>query len=221
MDTGDGNKSKEDEENAKVDEEGNKVYASDIAASYTVDGKGTLQEYGIEVYVKGIFIGRFVHGYNFWLEEAQEPSKCWTCLDPSTLHKNLLGLSYPGGNNPKSFNGLPSYSYVPYSKAEYPAIGHDRRYDNLDAKGATSLLFDTRLVGADLKFVLEEFQIAFNPRNSNEHEKLDAFILGIGLGAASSLKTIYLILREGSSAGAYIGMWYGISNVGVTNNPSR
>src|SRR5690606_20346858 len=128
-------------------------------------------------------------------------------LDPSTLYKNINGLSYPGGNNPRSYNGDYNFSYVPYSKAEYPAIGHDRRYDNLDAAGAAGLLFDTRAIGADWKFVAEEYRIAFNPRNRNEHEKLDAFLLGTGLGAAASLKTIYTLVKRGPVGSAsYIGM---------------
>ena len=144
---------------------------------------------------------------------------CPTCLDPSTLHKNLFGLSYPGGNNPRSYNGDYNYSYVPTSKAEYPAIGHDRRYDNLRAAGAKGLLTDSRTIGADWRFVKEEFGIAFNPGNRNEHEKLDAFFLGIGLGLAALPKTIVTL---GSPGGfGYVNIWYGISSIGVTNTPSK
>ena len=44
--------------------------------------------------------------------DQQQTQRCPTCLDPSTLHKNLLGLSYPGGNNPLSYNKQYNYSYV-------------------------------------------------------------------------------------------------------------
>jgi hypothetical protein len=56
---------------------------------------------------------------------------CQDCLNTSTTGKNLLGLTYPGGNNPRSYNGRYNYSYMPTYRSEYPAIGHDRRYDNL------------------------------------------------------------------------------------------
>lgn len=49
---------------------------------------------------------------------------CPNCLDPSTVGQNLLGLSYPGGNNPRTYAGDYSYSYVPLLLSEYPAIGH-------------------------------------------------------------------------------------------------
>ena len=151
----------------------------------------------------------------------QGPGLCSTCLDESTLHKNLFGLSYPGGNNPRSNNNDYNYSYVPYSKAEYPAIGHDRRYDNLKIVGLTGLLLDTRSIGADWRFVIEEFNIAFNPRNRNEQEKLQAFILGVGLGIAALPKTIVTFGSGNPGAYANVSMWYHISNIGVTNDPKK
>ncbi|MCA1745673.1 MAG: LysM peptidoglycan-binding domain-containing protein, partial [Bacteroidales bacterium] len=66
--------------------------------------------------------------------------KCANCLDPSTIGQNLLGLTYPGGNNPRTYADDYSYSYVPKRLSEYPAIGHDRRYDNLGTAGAKGLL---------------------------------------------------------------------------------
>jgi hypothetical protein len=50
--------------------------------------------------------------------------------DPRTVGKNIVG-SFPGGNNPQKYNGSYDYSIVPSNIEEYPAIGHDRRYDNL------------------------------------------------------------------------------------------
>jgi RHS repeat-associated protein len=153
--------------------------------------------------------------------QTQGGPGCPTCLDPSTLHKNLFGLSYPGGNNPRSYNGDYDYSYVPTSKAEYPAIGHDRRYDNLRAVGAKALLTDSRTIGADWRFVKEELRVAFNPGNRNEHEKLDAFLLGIGLGLVALPKTIVTLAHPSGGGLGYVNMWYDISNIGVTNTPSK
>lgn len=71
-------------------------------------------------------------------------SNCSDCLNPGTLNKNLLELTYPGGDNPKTYGGDWSYEYTPLFQSEYPAIGHDRRYDNLGTKGALGLLTDTK-----------------------------------------------------------------------------
>lgn len=74
----------------------------------------------------------------------------------------LTWLSYPGGNNTKSYNRQDDFSYASFFKSEYPAIRHDRRYDRLDIEGAAGLLTDTRTLGADIRFVAEEFRIAFS-----------------------------------------------------------
>ena len=83
-------------------------------------------------------------------------------LDPSTLGKNLFWMTYPGGTNPMKFNGLPDYSYNPGYRNlfEYPAIGHDRAYDILGIKGGSGLFLNVKAIGADWRFVKEEFNIA-------------------------------------------------------------
>ena len=43
--------------------------------------------------------------------------------------------------------------YIPSNIVEYPAIGHDRRYDNLNKTGILALITDSRAIGADWKFV--------------------------------------------------------------------
>ena len=96
-------------------------------------------------------------------KKAQGGGGCPNCLDPSTIGNNLFGLTYPGPNNPRSYNGEYNYSYVPTNLAEYPAIGHDRRYDKLKIKGAWGLFTDTRAIGADWRFVIEELSITANP----------------------------------------------------------
>jgi len=88
---------------------------------------------------------------------------------------------YTRGNNPRSYNREYNYSYVPINLAEYPAIGHDRRCDNLETKGAWGLFTETRAIGADCKFVEEQMQIATNPF-LNPVIRMSAGILGVGLG---------------------------------------
>jgi hypothetical protein len=87
--------------------------------------------------------------------------------------------------------------------------------------GASGLLLDSRSIGADWKFVKEEFAIAFDPRYDNQKDRIDAFILGVGLGLAALPKT-FVTLGSGNQAGfIYVNFWFNISNIGVTNNPSK
>jgi RHS repeat-associated protein len=121
-------------------------------------------------------------------------------LNPSTLGKNLFGMTYPGGNNPMKFNGLPDYSHSPGYRNlfEYPAIGHDRAYDLLGIKGPSGLVFDFSAIKADWRFVWEEFQISGRAAKQgllfpygNPWESTFKFLgLGIGLGLAATPKTI-------------------------------
>lgn len=155
-----------------------------------------------------------------------------TDLNPNTLGKNLLGLSYPGGDNPKSYDGKYSYSYEPLFQSEYPAIGHDRRYDKLGIAGANGLITDTRSIGADWRFVIEELTIAnsknvysngniFSPLYGLDlYNRGSAALLGIGLGWFATPKTLYKLMSS-NYAGGEIAAWYYISNIGVTNTPSH
>jgi hypothetical protein len=84
-------------------------------------------------------------------------------LNPNTVGQNIFGLTYAGGNNPISYNLRPNYSYVPTSAADFPAIGHDRRYDSLNISGWKGVVFDTRSTVADWQFVGEEITIFGDP----------------------------------------------------------
>jgi hypothetical protein len=146
---------------------------------------------------------------------------CPNCLNPSTIGQQfggVGGLTYPGGNNPKSYNGQYNYSYVPAYLSEYPAIGHDRRYDNLNISGPIGLLTDTRAIGADWIFVAEELNIAINP-NLNPNDRATAGLLGIGLGLFALPKTLFQL----SMPYGYMQtkMWYNISNHKVNNAPTN
>ncbi len=142
---------------------------------------------------------------------------CTNCLNISTAQNNLFGMTYPGGNNPKSYNGQFNYSYVPSNLSEYPAIGHDRRYDRIKISGATGLFTDTRAIGADWRFVCEELSIAVNPVFSST-DRLSAGTLGVGLGAIALPKTIFGMMMPYGFA--HIMIWYNFSNTGVNNVPT-
>jgi hypothetical protein len=115
-----------------------------------------------------------------------------------------------------TYAGDYSYSYVPKRLSEYPAIGHDRRYDRLGTAGMKGLLTDTRAIGADWKFVGQELEIAGSPF-INPIDRMQAGILGIGLGIAALPKTILQLSSPLGFNG--IMMWYQISSNGVTNTP--
>ncbi|WP_430614141.1 RHS repeat-associated core domain-containing protein [Flavobacterium sp. JP2137] len=137
--------------------------------------------------------------------------------DLSTVGKNLLGLTYPGGNNPRTNEGAFSYSYVPSNLSEFPAIGHDRRYDNLGIEGLKGLLTDPRAIGADWRFVREELAIAVLAPDPKT--KIYAGTLGIGLGLLASSKNQRALFSKNGLRN--IKYWYDISNVGVSNKPSK
>ena len=150
-------------------------------------------------------------------QNNQTNTKCTECLDPSTVGQNLMGLSYPGGNNPLSYNRKYNYSYVPTDISEYPAIGHDRRYDNLKTEGLAGLLKDTRAIGADWQFVKEELSIASLP--FSPMQRLHAFGLGVGLGLLALPKTVLKLSTPTGFAEALL--WYKVSSIGVDNKPTK
>lgn len=148
-------------------------------------------------------------------------SNCSDCLNPGNLDRNLFGLTYPGGDNPKTYGGDWSYQYNPQFQSEYPAIGHDRRYDNLKTEGALGLLTDTRAIGADYTFVTQELKIALNPFNGiTTPDRQAAGMLGVGLGLAATPKTIFKLATD-NNAFYNIYQDYKTSNKGVTNNPKK
>lgn len=118
-----------------------------------------------------------------------------------------------------TYSGDYTYSYVPTNAAEYPAIGHDRRYDRLDINGLKGLLTDPRASGADMRYVFENMAIAYFPGPGYSlTERANAWILGAGLGVMALPKTVIQLSKTNGLIEML--MWYKISNAGVTNVPS-
>jgi RHS repeat-associated protein len=153
---------------------------------------------------------------NFW--HGVQRSLTPNALDPRTVGQNLLGLTYPGGENPKTYSGKYDYSFVPQSLAEYPAIGHDRRYDNLGTAGISGLFTDTRAISSDYRFVAQE--LAIGVLSTNFKTKIQATILGGGLGFFASFKTITHLANPYSGGLGTILLWDSVANKGVNNYPS-
>jgi|GEM_PF-2940082 len=149
---------------------------------------------------------------------------CDHCLDPATIRRNLFGLSYPGPNNPKDYENVDTYEYIPRCPTEYPAIGHDKRYENLKIKGASGLLLNVQSLGADYQFVAEELIIGYTHWNPVVRFKARAMAFGLGLMALP--KTIKFIFIDNLHTPIIkipeiIKENYNISNVGVDNNPCK
>ncbi len=142
-----------------------------------------------------------------------------TDLNLATLHQNILGTSYVGPDNPKSYNNEYNYSYAPTNLAEYPAIGHDRRYGNLKAVGASGLFIDTRTIGADWKFVGEELSIA-SMSFLDVKTRAEAALFGIGLSLFALPKTLIMLSQPNGLGFTESQMWYNLSNDQVNNVPS-
>jgi len=185
------------------------------------DGLGTLSD-GSRL-LTGI---DFTKESNGWKADQSTVDRTWhevqgfltpDALDPRTIKRNIRGMTYPGGDNPRTYRGSYDYTYAPSNIEEYPAIGHDRRYDNLKIEGLSGLLKDPRAIGADWKFVKEELGIALTP-GFTPGTRFRAGVMGLFLGAAATPKTLLKLAQPGGFA--EVQMWYSISNDWVNNAPT-
>lgn len=78
---------------------------------------------------------------------------CDTCVNAATLHKNYMGSSYTGPNNPKDYNGKDSFQFIPRNFSEIFSMQHDKEYTSKEASGVPGALFDKSVTSADLKLV--------------------------------------------------------------------
>jgi RHS repeat-associated protein len=102
-------------------------------------------------------------------------------VNAKTLHQNLMGSSYIGGNNPKDYSGDENYDYIPYESSELPAMRHDLAYNKANAKGASDALTNTSdaVIKADFRLIKEEFEIANNPKEPlSERNRARATAIG-------------------------------------------
>jgi len=122
---------------------------------------------------------------------------CDTCLDPGTLYKNwLFNTTYIGPNNPKCYDGKWSYDYLPKNISEYPAIAHDKAYDQIGIEGIWPALTDTRAIDADLKLVQMETIIAMV-----SGDPLERFRGQCTAGAFSLVLTFKFVIKKIENAG--------------------
>ena len=119
-------------------------------------------------------------------------------LNPETLNKNLFGYNYPGGKNPRKYNGESDYS-VPPTEIEVPAFIHDKDYDKLGATGADALFNNSATIKADDRFVDSMGKLEEKYRKEgNTKLMIQAKILGRGLNSFSQpkMQTLKSILKQ-------------------------
>ena len=141
---------------------------------------------------------------------------------------NILGDNYTGGNNPMNYNGTYNYSMPLMSQTDGPSLGHDRRYDRVGVAGAGAVFSDTRTSLIDLRFVAEQYQIAFNPGNTAMPTRdpmgaisaFKSFVAGTGILFYSLPKMINQSMTNPAGWGSSL-MWYQVSNIGVNNVPNK
>lgn len=120
-------------------------------------------------------------------------------LDYRTLHKNILGYTYPGPNNPKKYNGNDDYSYKPSLPIEYPGMIHDLAYDKKQARGALDLLTNESVIDDDIKFVYMHYILASYP-TLDFKTRVHSIILAEGLNFISTPKRMWKDLKHGLKA---------------------
>ena len=137
-------------------------------------------------------------------------------LDPSTLGRNIGGTNYIGKHNPQTYpdakdNRKWDYSASPVNFADFAAFLHDKSYDNVGAEGINGVLFDTKAIGADWRFVGNQIvmgKAALMMGDFNSAKLSYGTALGMGLGVTG--KTLFQISKP--TTGAFeILMWDKIS----------
>ncbi len=79
-------------------------------------------------------------------------------VDPNTLHKNFMGTSYTGPENPKTYSGSSNYDYIPRNKSEDASIIHDKAYANNKTAGTVGALLNTDVIYDDWQLVLSNMK---------------------------------------------------------------
>ncbi|HKG05944.1 MAG TPA: RHS repeat-associated core domain-containing protein, partial [Pedobacter sp.] len=190
-----------------IEKNSNKTNPSFSQMSTFIDGEmksgglGTLSD-GSQL-AKGFTITKQkdFYGGNHWVTDKKSYSSFWhsveadrnpDALDPRTIGNNILGLTYSGSNNPKTYSGREDYSYIPKYIEDVPGFLHDKDYDAKGIAGKNGLLSDPRGISADLRFAAREMLISADPNNSMT-TRARAFILGAGVGFPG----LYKLSKEG------------------------
>ena len=95
---------------------------------------------------------------------------CDDCVNAETLYKNLMGTSYTGGDNPRTYNDKDSYQYLPKNLSEYGSIRHDKKYDKKGVSGLSGALLNPNVKNADMELAM--YNALNMALNTNISEKL-------------------------------------------------
>ncbi|MBD8388636.1 hypothetical protein [Dysgonomonas sp. BGC7] len=143
----------------------------EMTAQFTFFNDGSSNnEYGAVVDAHGNLMAddNIIYGKDFTIFGTSDNS-----VNAETLHGNLLGTSYTGGDNPMTYGNSAldieskySYEYKPRNRSEYGSIVHDNLYDKAGAAGSTDAFFNTKVRDADLFLVGSNIANAIYPGTS-------------------------------------------------------
>ena len=112
-------------------------------------------------------------------------------VDATTLHKNYMGTSYTGPNNPKDYKGNENYDYCPHNLSEMWSIIHDLDYNKKGARGVSGAFFDTSVIGADFKLAgLNLISLEVNNSYTDRMRSLGTTVAFTLIGTFKCLKSI-------------------------------
>ena len=131
-----------------------------VKSQYTFTNDSKENKYGTVTDMNGNKLDntQITYGSNYTIFGTSDNS-----VNGETLHKNLMGTSYTGPDNPKDYLGFDSYQYQPRNASEYPSMQHDKEYDKLHASGLTGALFDIRTLDADMRLVQRNAKLRNDP----------------------------------------------------------
>ena len=167
--------------------------AGKIKSQYTFTNDSKENKYGTVTDINGDKLDntQITNGNNYTIFGTSDNS-----VNAETLHKNYMGTSYTGPHNPKDYDGFDSYQYQPRNKSEYASMFHDNEYQKKQASGVEGALFDTRVIGADIRLAARNGLTALNPFVS-PIDRLRALATYNAFGAISIFKIELLILKGG------------------------
>jgi hypothetical protein len=119
--------------------------------------------------------------------------------DPSTQNQNLDGTNFVGWNNAMTYDNQQDFNAPCYIQSDPPAKYHDKRYTNVGhwtgkQTGSWGFLLDTRMIGADFRFVVDELKVSQNP-DVPHYIRDNARTYAFAIGVAAIPKTIFQLMK--------------------------
>jgi len=112
-------------------------------------------------------------------ELANQGGQCPTCLVPESVGRFPQIEIYGGWNNPMSYNGKENYDLKPRNYTDVNTKQHDKDYDVMGGKGPLSVFFNTDVIPADEKLIVNSFGVALDTNGRiTLKDKLESLFVG-------------------------------------------